>query len=396
VVKRTLLVLLGAAASAGCGDRYPPPALAATAPPAVRVLLGKERRRAHLEIPQGGWSATGDAGRPIATSVPSPLAADVTVGADGIALAGRETGSSVLVVRPPRTFTLDERTYAGTLTVRREGERLLFVNELDLETYVAGVIANELAPGATPAAFRAQAVAARTYAWMKVNDPGLADGRFHLYDTPRSQVYGGLTIPEAMVGQVTVDELFLRTAETRGVVLTSNGRPFRAWYSSTCGGHTTDAWTGLQEPDAGIEPLRGVACAFCGTSPKFAWDVTVSDEDLVAGFAREKRPIGTPVHSVEITERGRGGWVRWLRVTHGAKRDTKDVPGSVFRTVARLMSHRIERIERGEGGWRIAGGGWGHGVGMCQWGALEMGRQGFTETDILRHYYPGTSFTKVY
>jgi stage II sporulation protein D len=370
--------------------------LAATAPPTVRVLLGKERRQARLAIPQPGWSVTAEEGRAVASNVPNALAAEVTLGASGIALAGRDTGASYLRFRAPQTFTLDARTYGGALIVRRDAQRLLFVNELDLETYVAGVIANELAPGATPAAFRAQAVAARTYAWMKVNDAGLSEGAFHLYDTPRSQVYGGLTVPEAMVGHVTVEELFLRTAETRGVVLTANGRPFRAWYSSTCGGHTTDPWTGLQEPEVGNEALRGVACAFCGTSPKFAWDVEISDEDLVAGFAREKRPIALPVHAVEVTERGRGGWVRWVRVTHGPRRDTKDVPGSVFRTVARLNSHRIDRIVRTDGGWRIAGGGWGHGVGMCQWGALEMGRQGFTETDILRYYYPGVSFTRVY
>jgi stage II sporulation protein D len=279
--------------------------------------------------------------------------------------------------------------------VRREGERLLFVNELDLETYVAGVIAHELAPGATPASYRAQAVAARTYAWMKVNDAS-SDAPFHVYDTARSQVYGGLTIPDAMAGEVTVDELFLRTSETRGVVLTYGGRPFRAWYSSTCGGHTTDPWTGLQEPDAGLEPLRGVACTFCGTSPKHSWELTVRDEDLVAGFAREKRPVSAPIHAVEITERGRGQWVRWVRVTYGPRRETKDVPGSVFRTVARLPSHRIARIVRAEDGWQVAGGGWGHGVGMCQWGAIEMGRRGFTETAILRHYYPDVSFTKVY
>ena len=65
-----------------------------------------------------------------------------------------------------------------------------------------------------------------------------------------------------------------------------------------------------------------------------------------------------------------------------------------FETQLRVA--RVLSVERIAGGFRFSGRGWGHGVGMCQWGAIEMGRKGATETEILRYYYPGVDFTKIY
>ena len=83
-------------------------------------------------------------------------------------------------------------------------------------------------------------------------------------------------------------------------------------------------------------------------------------------------------------------------MVYGPKKAVRTVPGHVFRSALGLRSHNLASIRRVRGGWSIRGKGWGHGVGMCQWGAIEMGRKGATETEILRYYYPGIDFTKVY
>jgi stage II sporulation protein D len=187
-----------------------------------------------------------------------------------------------------------------------------------------------------------------------------------------------------------------RAAETRGVVLTWQSRPFSTYFASTCGGHTTEAGTSELDPGHAAEPLRGVTCGFCATSPKYRWTKLVSDADLVAGMKNRNLPVVEPLTSIAVTRAGRGGWAKEVTVTYGPNGARRPLPGTQFRTAARLLSHRILDIRRVEGGFEIDGGGWGHGVGMCQWGAFEMGKRGFSETDILRAYYPGITFTRVY
>ena len=118
-------------------------------------------------------------------------------------------------------------------------------------------------------------------------------------------------------------------------------------------------------------------------------------EDL-AGFKRRKRAVLPPIREIVITKRGRGGWVAEAAVRHGPKNAVHVLPGHELRSSLKLRSNRVESITRVRGGWVAKGRGWGHGVGMCQWGAIEMGRKGASETEILRYYYPGIAFTKVY
>jgi stage II sporulation protein D len=129
----------------------------------------------------------------------------------------------------------------GTLTV---------VNELGLEDYVRGVVANELSPGGYPAleALKAQAVAARTYA-LKNRGQFLAQG-FDILPTTRSQVYRGLTSENPLSNRAV--------EETRGLIATYNGEPINALYTSTCGGRTEDSENIFNEA---VPYLRGHECA---------------------------------------------------------------------------------------------------------------------------------------
>ena len=181
-----------------------------------------------------------------------------------------------------------------------------------------------------------------------------------------------------------------------GFRVTFDGRPFRTYYASTCGGHTTEPETSGLDPGKAREPLRGVACGHCTTSKYYSWTKTLTDAEALAGFKRRKRAVAAPVREIRIAKRGRGGWVAEAAVRHGPKGAVHVLPGHELRSSLGLRSNRIESITRTAGGWTVKGRGWGHGVGMCQWGAIEMGRKGASETEILRYYYPGITFTKVY
>ncbi|MHC5009392.1 MAG: SpoIID/LytB domain-containing protein [Planctomycetota bacterium] len=374
----------------GCGDGDGLPALAANEAPRIRVLL--RRTTAELRVEGQSWELRSESGQPYARRGSFELRAPLRASSRGIALGSEETGATVLRLRTERSFSLDGVGYAGDLILRADGAKLRFINEVDMETYVAGVIPNEMAPGASPGAYRAQAVAARTYAWMRLGAGGTGDGSFHVYDTQSSQVYTGIT-PRY---DVSYDEMVRRTAETRGVILTWENRPFHTYYSSTCGGHTTDPETSQLEPGAETGPLRGVRCEFCTTSPKYQWSSDHAEQDIVDGLARRRRPVLAPIHAISVTERGPGGWAREVAIVYGPDRKVRKLPGTEFRSALRLLSHRIASIEKTRGRWIVAGYGWGHGVGMCQWGALEMAKRGASESEILRWYYPGAEFTKVY
>ncbi len=387
-------LLLTAFTTGGCGGDYPPPLMAGTAPPTIRVLLDGKARSVHLRIRGQPWEIQSVEGTSYSVRGKSDLSTKLASGAKGIVLRGRDTGARVLRVRASSFLHVDDRTYRGELIVRKKESRLEIVNELDMETYIAGVIGNEVGPNAEPASYRAQAVTARTYALLRLQRPGASTKAWHVYDDQRSQVYTGMLTPPEY--GISYAEMMTRTRETRGVILTWKGRPFATYYASTCGGHTTNAATSQLDPGHAVPVLAGVPCRNCTTSKYFTWTKTVTDAELAAGLKRVKRPVSRPIHGIEVSQRGRGSWAAEVTVLHGPKRSATKLPGSVFRTAARLRSHNVRSIRRVRGGWQIQGRGWGHGVGMCQWGAIEMGRKGATETEILRYYYPGVSFTKAY
>ncbi len=377
----------------GCGDPYDVPLLAGTESPIIRVLLGRARTQGNLRVKSQSWDVRSTGGRAYARKGHGDLSTVIQVGGAGIVFRGVDTGATSLRIRCGEAFDLDGAMYEGELIVHRRGAKLEFINELDMETYVAGVVGNEVGPDAKASTYRAQAVTARTYAYIRITRSGARRKPYHLFDDARSQVYRGRSPRYG----VPYRDMVRATRATRGVILTWKSRPFPAYYASTCGGHTTDARTSQLDPGHADELLRGVPCRWCKTSKYFEWPPKVIGEDqLIASLRRIKRKVSKPIHDIRVIERGRGGWAAKVRIVHGASRTPLDITGPEFRRAAGTRSHNIRSIDRAGGGWRIAGRGWGHGVGMCQWGAIEMGRAGASETEILRYYYPGVSFTKVY
>lgn len=390
-----LAPLLALSTLGGCGDALGPALFADTGLPRVRVLLGRPRALGRVAVSGQGWEVRAEAGAAFEARDVKPLLASFSVGSRGIRFWGRDTGAERLRLRAPVAFDLDGRTYEGDLIVRLAEGRLEFVNELDLETYVAGVLANEVGPLGVPSMFRAQAVAARTYAWTRISARDARDQAWHVYDDARSQVYAGRTMPSGT--DLRYEDMRRAARQTEGVVLTFQGRPFVAYYASTCGGHTTDAGTSRLDPGTARDVLQGVPCDHCRTSRYFEWTEEVAEEALIEALKRDGRPVAPPLREVRVSARGRGGWAAEVEVVAGPNATVKKVPGPAFRTAAGLRSHNIDAISRaGPGRWRVRGRGWGHGVGMCQWGALEMARKGARETDILAYYYPGSALHKLY
>jgi len=372
-----LLVPLVALLVHSCASPPPPrpapPGTPSPPSPDLRVLLATGRKRAEL-----GWQgpailARADRGERRAL----PAGGTLTVVSTP---AGLDTGSGgaderLLVAGGDDTvFLLDGRRYEGDLSFSwKPGEGIQIVNRVDLETYLLGVLGGEMPASWPLEALKAQAVAARTYAVFETSR-----GRrpaFDLFDDTRSQVYIGLP------GGPHAGRIREAVRDTRGEILVHRGRPVHAFFHSTCGGHTESASRVFGT--AGIPPLRGVPCGACDASPAFRWEAEMPKKTLA-------RSLGLAgVKEIRAVEPGPSG--RCRRVAVRAAGGERVFPAGDFRrkvgtTVLKSTAFEAEILEETV---RFRGRGFGHGVGLCQWGARGLAKRGKGHLEILEHYYPG-------
>lgn len=290
---------------------------------------------------------------------------------------------------------------------------LFVINRLPLEEYLYGVIAAEMPVHWPPEALKVQAVIARTYALHLKNNlhPHSALG-YHLCDEQHCQVYSG----------VAVESVKTRTSAdlTRGVVLAYGGKPIHAVFSSNCGGHSQSGagagwadlpyWRMVYDGVAsdGVKSPRSLAAflkrspdVYCKTSkytwaPEFRWTRLISVDDLISRLKR-KAVIGK-LKKIVFTrsESGRISSVRLIGTADQIKL-TKEHEIRRFLGLAPLRSTMFTADVFYENGFvkglLIYGGGWGHGVGLCQSGAAGRAEAGLTYEKILPEYYPGAALS---
>ncbi|MGH3055259.1 MAG: SpoIID/LytB domain-containing protein, partial [Gaiellaceae bacterium] len=311
------------------------------------------------------------------------------VRAQGDAAPRRE---APFVARPARAgvfITVKGRPFRGEIVVRPGVRGLTVINHLALEDYLRGVVPLEIGPR-TPdehAAVEAQAIAARSYALAHVRSD--APRGYDLSSTVTDQVYGGLAV-ETPVADAAV-------AVTRALVITYEGRIIAAPYSAVCGGRTAAAdevWR--QEGVAYLKSVSDRVRAsgdhfYCEIAPRFRWTREFSSRDLAAALERNLRAY--------VTVRGRIGAVTDVRIEHRtpsgrvgmmliiSERGRYELHGNEIRFVFRTESGELlpstmlsVTLDRDRDGrvYRLAfsGAGNGHGVGMCQWGAIGRARDG--------------------
>jgi stage II sporulation protein D len=305
-------------------------------------------------------------------------------GTPGIEVAGVARYGDVVRVqaaagRPVRVED-NMRAYRGVIELRRTDRGITVINELGLEEYLYGVIRMEIDPAWPIDAVRAQAVAARTFAAHSLGR--FAREGFDLRDTTESQVYGGVTFEDPRATDA-VDA-------TRGMILVHAGRPILAAYHADSGGRTESSenvWGGRPHPY-----LRGVDDPFSAGSPHERWSerLTLSE---VASRVRRGGVRVSEVRGLEIISTSESGRVLSLRLV------TADAPvemsGHRFRLLVGANAIRSTKftVRVEDTSAVFEGRGWGHGVGMSQWGARGMAMRGLTFSQILRHYYTGAEIT---
>ncbi len=295
---------------------------------------------------------------------------------DKIAWGRTKVLSSPIDVRAPGGLSLEGRHLPGRIRIVARNGEIRVVAVVPLEEYVAAVLSREAAPSFLHEALSAQAVAVRTYTLSAMASP--RDPDYDVVAGVEDQVFEGVEDIDAQFRQAT--------EATRGEVLMYGGRLARTVYHSTCGGRTESAekvW-GTDFPY-----LRSVYCEDCRKSPAWRWEYRMS----MAEGKRIARALGVPAgFDLRIAVAGRTptGRARNVRLTLGGV--MRVIEASRFRQAAgyaRVKSLWMEIDPVGDG-WRFTGNGYGHGVGMCQWGTNGMAQWGAGYRKILARYYPMT------
>jgi len=304
------------------------------------------------------------------------------------------------------------KNYRGAIGWVATDTGVLAVNHLPLEDYLRGVVPLEIGertPGER-AAVEAQAIAARSYTVTRLAAAQVGNGRspdFDLVASVGDQVYGGQSAERPLADAAV--------RETTGLVLRIGPRVANAPFFSACGGETAAAeevWRTNGEPHlrSVSDRIPGSDRFYCDIAPRFAWTRawTASELDAVvrrylSGYA----PVGTggpgKVTDLVVDERTPSGRVGTLiiRTDRGSYRVRGNDSRSVLRSSGGELlnsSYFSVTAERDNGRLVravIRGNGYGHGVGMCQWGAIGRARAGQDVRTILRTYYPGTTVGSV-
>ncbi|GBF79650.1 SpoIID/LytB domain-containing protein [Aphanothece sacrum] len=283
--------------------------------------------------------------------------------------------SNQLVIEP----TLDgvvwigDRWYRGKVRLLRQGNGVSAINLVDLEKYLYSVVGAEAYPTWPLEALKSQAVVARTYALYKSNT---ASNRFYDLDTTtKTQVYKGLETEHLST--------FEAVNATIAKVLTYQGKIILAAFHSSSGGHTEnveDVW------NSSLPYLRGVV-DYDQQAPVFAWSKSFSASQLGSllggvGNVRSLVPERTTPHGRIITLKvvgNRGS----RRITDDQLRQALDIKSTLF------------TVSTDNGTFQIDGRGYGHGIGLSQWGSYYLAQQGVLYDQILSHYYQNAQLTNL-
>jgi stage II sporulation protein D len=351
----------------------------------VRVAVVKGKEEIRLTI-RGQYEIIDPVGQQVLSEGRYLRDQEISVDQGGFVWDGRQTNLEHIRILPQKDVAISfdgiKKRYRDIIDLKAQSDdRMLVVNIIALEKYVKGVLYHEVSHRWPLEALKAQAVAARTYALYqtKVNSQRDYDVTSDIY----SQVYGGKSAERYRTN--------LAVNRTKDEVLFFQDQVLPAYYHSNCGGHTEDV-SELWDHD--LPPLSGVQCPFCKNQPGYRWKRNFRSKEVQDLLNRQGYAIGL-IKTVKVTERTDSGRVKKIQVTD-RKGKTLYLTGKEFRQILgpNLLRSNLYKIRMQGFYFDVIGRGWGHGVGMCQWGMHTMSRKGYSYRDILYFYYPGVEIKR--
>ena len=319
-----------------------------------------------------------------------------------LSIAGRKYESGFFQIKPAGSNSLipfKGKEYRGSFKFITEGRKVKIINSVGLEDYVKGVVPAEMPTGRGNEYFQALkafAICVRTYAVNNLKGSGSV---FDVYLDTRDQVYDGAS-REKKISDRAVEE-------TKNMILSYEGKPAVVYYSAACGGHTEKASDIFPVPD--LPYLRGVKDGSppnCSIAPHFSWEVIFPERIFIkrlyeSGLIPDE---GYSLNKIDVASRFESGRVNELLIilinkeryekriilkSNRIRYVLKPPKGGLLRsTLFNIFTDEKNNVI-------IKGKGYGHGVGLCQWGALHLSKEGKNYNSILSFYFPGTELTEL-
>lgn len=306
----------------------------------------------------------------------------------------------------------EDRIYEGEIHVyRTKKNKLEVVIYLPIEDYLKGVVPYEIGSDSPIEALKAQAVAARTEAIVALRSKLYSGEHYDLTSDVECQVFGG--------NHKRTVQSDLAVELTRGLILTEHGKPINAYYSSNCGGHsetinnvwpdrpeaesyTTSQsdWEAQSDIDLRIEEnfrewIFSNPPSYCNpnmnnklpewSQTNFRWKKEFTKEEI-SQMTSQGRDLGNLI-DIKILDRGTSGRAKLVRFVFEKEKTVVSGDLNIRQWFSPPLRSSCFVVDKTETGFILNGAGWGHGVGMCQSGAIGMANRGKNFEEILKHYY---------
>ena len=289
------------------------------------------------------------------------------------------SGDKVVVEPKKGIFKFNGKEYRGTLELYRTPKDVLVINHLPLEEYLLSVVPSEMPPSWHIEALKAQAVAARTYAAFHISNS--KSGLYDLETDTNSQMYNGIKSENPNSSKAV--------RETRDMVLVYNNQPIKAFFHSHSGG-ITESPEKVWGQKVGY--LKSVKSEYCNMSKPLEWEIKLDSGILSSKL--NKFSVGD-IQNIKVLDTTPSGRVASLTIQ--GENGNAIVTGQEFRTLiggTRIKSLLFEIIEN-ENFFHFKGRGFGHGVGMSQYGSWGMAMNNYSYEDILKYYYRDVDLVKL-
>lgn len=319
----------------------------------------------------------------------SPVASDMNLMKIGlkngwIQINGKKYTQNQLIIVPRagRIKCLDGE-YEGSMLIVKQGDTLMLINGVDLEDYLYSVICFESWPGWPLEAHKVQAIVSRSYVISMVLRAHKTKKPYHVKNTNVHQKYGGFHAN---------DEFKRAVQETKGIFLAHNKKPIIAMFDCCCGGIVPGHMHGVDFTSAPYL-ARQYACTHCSDCKIFNWQAEYHVDDLIQKV-KKVAPSITSCYSMHISERDKAGLVK--KATIRGKKGRLTLTGKQMYSAFKDIKSFHFDVSRTDDTICFSGTGYGHHLGLCQWGSREMVRKGYDYVSILKFYYPGTTFMRLY
>jgi stage II sporulation protein D len=307
----------------------------------------------------------------------------VTYKQDAILINGKRWRAKTCYVLPRQNYIrFRDNVYAGTFFVQAGTNSCYLINQVELEDYVGSVLQSESWPGWPLEVNKAFAIASRSYAVFKILEARKQNKMYHIKNSNIHQTYKGIYQNNKLAHAIE---------QTRGLILTHNKKPIEAMFDVCCGDVIPAHMQNINFEKAPYL-ARSKKCTYCKKCKVYSWKAEY------------------PLHAIETTLRGAGIQVTTIKDLKVAKKDKagvvqeiavraksglKSISGKKMYSLFTKLKSFCYNIEKKGASIIFTGKGYGHHLGICQWGARRMIDAGINFASILKFYYPGTQLMEL-